>query len=65
MVAHDREQSTSGAEAQSLCSAGAATEEAAEKPFASAAPKGVDEKERLAASLKRCPDTNLDFFRSL
>jgi hypothetical protein len=42
------------------------TEEAAEKvDIRRSAPKGEFDFERLAVSLKRYPDTKLEFFRSL
>jgi hypothetical protein len=47
-------------------SGGAALLEAAEKvEIGATAPKGAVDKQRLAASLKRCPDTKRDFFRKL
>ncbi len=40
--------------------------QAAEKLyFAKTAPKGATKHERLTAPLKRCPDTNHEFFRNL
>ncbi len=54
--------------AESGCGEGSdgMAEEVAEKVgIATAAPKGAVDNGQLTASLKRCPDTKRDFFRSL
>ena len=50
----------------SLLALGGTAVGAAERvEFATAAPEGAAENERLVASLKRCPDTKPEFFRNL
>ena len=51
-----------GLEPPFVPAASGTAEQAAEVKITSAAPKGAIEKRQLAASLKRCPDTNRGFF---